>query len=1182
MTDHMTLSNNPDSLFAHSAPVSQRNTPDFTGMRIRLVQMRNFGTYDGPATTFDFNCEGAVMAGGNGMGKSTAFDAIKVAFVTNPDLNNATGEKGERSVTSYYLGAYGDEESEDGTAQAKELRTLGDVEKTMGILVQFENSHGRVFTAVRLLYIDKQGVRTWRYITSNGQLDLDTDFPRVDSEKVLRDRGAANNWFLSRTFKDFMKEVATGLGMESTEQAIRAFRLQAIATGLPQMGSTTDFARTYILPPDNFLVDVAKAVESIEEHRKIRDKIINSQTQLGALDRICRSFNKLESQFEQRAGMMRADSQFDIVREYAGLMQDRQRRRINRRAFQAAQQESQCLDSEIAQARDRITELTQKIEAADGNKIDALEQQRDTAAVTAKSRRAAQRDIHEATSKVGFRRSYKSTSTDWSALERAIPARALELDAREKEIEADRHAVTVAKIRADDNVQKIEEDIRSTKSSRSSLPSDLRAARAELANAIGEDIDNIPFLAELIQVSETYCAEWELAANRLLGGMAQKVLVPENLYARAKGALPKITAPAHLRLEKVEDFDICADENARLTAKIDNLSSDRLAARLDIKDDHAMAPYARAQILARADYACVTNEAFGKTHEKKAICPSGANSASDKRAEIDNRKTHMVLGWGVERRLAALAKDLEEAEVVQKDAADKLAQFTGADTAQRKFREALNWLNRIFKPWDEIDTHKLDAKVARLDNDIKGLQTSEMQQMRTEKKAVDARITELEKEARSAASILGDKTGQVQRDNEAVARRIERIVILRDTAGTKMTAEEYIRIRTRMIEFATKHGGLDPAGVNIYEQVFPVGQRDVIQTFSKLKSGNSADTGNLTKQISVQGVALDKKVSEYFNTYGDERHLPSLVRGDNNEGRLARAEWREAAEKIRDQDLPAAKEAAADFRKTALHQHVLTLRNKLTTYDDQARKISRGINQIMAGNVFNPATGSYARLRLRQSANPYHRDLVRLLDEVLNGYTELSDEEVFAHVTAIADYLSEDDRGPNHQRQNVRRREIAQLSNRFDAEVQEYRILSDGSEKMSRRITGSGTLSGGEKDRLSNFLLAAAMKCAFGGHDDNSKDYALSTILIDEAFNRSTEENAAAQVLVLDSFDLQVIAATPKSKIRPFQPVIGGVFTVGRPTNLQTAIRHTSIDEVDFSAYEVEDEVPVFGDEGQR
>jgi len=67
---------------------------------------------------------------------------------------------------------------------------------------------------------------------------------------------------------------------------------------------------------------------------------------------------------------------------------------------------------------------------------------------------------------------------------------------------------------------------------------------------------------------------------------------------------------------------------------------------------------------------------------------------------------------------------------------------------------------------------------------------------------------------------------------------------------------------------------------------------------------------------------------------------------------------------------------------------------------------------------------------------------------------------------------------------------------------------------------------------------------AFGCHDRARQAAASHLIVLDEAFMRSSEEIAAAAIEILSVMGLQVLAATPFSKLIAFRHNARQVFTI--------------------------------------
>lgn len=1165
---------------------ASRGGRDFRGMRLSRVELRNFGTYDGPATVFEFGCEGSILSGENGSGKSTAFDAIKVAFVVNPDLNSAAGSKSERSVTSYYRGAYGDAETDEGLAEEKCLRPLGDMAKTMGILVKFENAKGDILCAVKLLYIDTAGKRNWRYILAHRDLGLDRDFLHFETVRALRDRGDARGFQPYETHSTFMAEIARGLGMDDEAQAVRAFTLQAMAAGLPTLDSTAEFARRFIFPADDLLQSADKAVDAIEQHGKVRMRIAETEAQLAELRIIVGLFDRIERAYEEQAELKRDLLHVDVVRHYAGLMQERAWAHLAQKQVATATAALARREAESTARKDELASVAAAISEANGDAIDSLERDLSLAQTQREARQAQRQEVLDLARSAGIG-DVPETSDGWARIQRNAGRLAQQYATQLEDIEAQHKQAIIAEHEANSLVQRIGGDLRETRASQSALSKSLRDARGRLAAHLGLSTEDLPFTAELVQVRDD-ALDWEGVANRVLGSRARTILVPERHYSRAKGHLPKLHAPGdRIRLERVSDREIDRDAAQRAEQDQRGLDPDALAGKLEVKDDHRFAPWIFAWLAREASHLCVDDDRFGAV-SGRAVTRSGAVSLSDKAAEKDDRRaisdrSTYVLGWSVERRVAALEAQLKDAGGALRDATERLKQCgSGRSTVEAKLT-SLGQLSKLVAgkaAWALVDTAELKARIDALSARIAAIETDGMKKLRARRRELDALIEEdgsairrLDVERASAQTVLNGRV-------KAIAELKAEIDSARHRSGGSIPRDGYERMRARLASIR-KMPLARPQGTssNLYARLFPVGQGNsstIRMAFDDLRSGLDRSGETRRKQASEIRNNATRAIDAYLDRYDGERmRLSRNAIEDERAAQANRNDWRARLRDVEEQDLPQAREAAERFRKTTLHAEVSTLKSLLIEYDDRVSQIARGINKIMAGNIYNPSAGTYARLKVRRSQNDFITEFEGLLNAALDSHTSQTEEESFENVSAIARFLKDD--GTTDQ--DKRRREVSRLANRFEAALREVRHAPDGTEQLVRNITGSGKLSGGEKERLSVFLLGAAMSCAFNGHDDSRADRALHTILIDEAFSKSTDENAGAAIRILDSFGLQIIAATPNAKIRPFQPVVGSMFQIARSNNLQSVIQRFEVNEIDFGAPVLEElEVPAFED----
>ena len=102
-------------------------------------------------------------------------------------------------------------------------------------------------------------------------------------------------------------------------------------------------------------------------------------------------------------------------------------------------------------------------------------------------------------------------------------------------------------------------------------------------------------------------------------------------------------------------------------------------------------------------------------------------------------------------------------------------------------------------------------------------------------------------------------------------------------------------------------------------------------------------------------------------------------------------------------------------------------------------------------------------------------------------------------------------------------------------------------------FTGSGGRSGGERQKLVTFCLAAALRFQLAPPGRTEPAYAL--VVIDEAFDKADHTFTQAGLEVFRSFGFQLLLATPMKMLQTIDDYVGGVVMVtneaGRGSTLQ-------------------------------
>ncbi len=98
------------------------------------------------------------------------------------------------------------------------------------------------------------------------------------------------------------------------------------------------------------------------------------------------------------------------------------------------------------------------------------------------------------------------------------------------------------------------------------------------------------------------------------------------------------------------------------------------------------------------------------------------------------------------------------------------------------------------------------------------------------------------------------------------------------------------------------------------------------------------------------------------------------------------------------------------------------------------------------------------------------------------------------------------------------------------------RFSEDGSEK--NYYSDSSGKSGGQKAKLAYTILASAIAYQYGLAQDEDQARTFRFVVVDEAFSKSDEKNAAYAMDLFKQLNLQLLVVTPLDKTHVVEPYI--------------------------------------------
>src|SRR5690606_6319112 len=488
--------------------------PRRAGFRLSRFEVLNWGTFHHRIWKIEPSGENALLTGDIGSGKSTLVDAITTLLVPPRKItyNRAAGaESKERSLYSYVRGEFRSVSNElTGSAQAQALR---DESSYSVILALFTDAAAQRNVTLATVFWTREGERVpARFyvvapatISIAGQFtDFGTDIQnlrkRLRSEKGLK---------LHDSFEEYSAHMRRELGVPHA-QALELF-YQTVS--MKSVGNLTEFVRHHMLERDDTEDRIRALISNFENLNRAHDAVLRARDQIAMLDPLVAAGEKLESLEQATAERRRARDTLG-----AWFAQHRIRlidQAVERLGFEQnkAQQQLETHKAEVDRLTRERTRIEMALERQGGGRIRELEQ----AVRLAEAERDRQRDADEQYRRLCANLDLRPGTTLESFLGtlRTAGERRVQVEADKQRL--DREAVDkgIEFVTSSEREKQLGEEIRALEGRESNIPIANLHVRESLAQALGVEPDELPFVGELLRVRPDE-AQWEGAIERLL------------------------------------------------------------------------------------------------------------------------------------------------------------------------------------------------------------------------------------------------------------------------------------------------------------------------------------------------------------------------------------------------------------------------------------------------------------------------------------------------------------------------------------------------------------------------------------------------------------------------------------------------------------------------------------------
>jgi len=616
----------------------------------------------------------------------------------------------------------------------------------------------------------------------------------------------------------------------------------------------------------------------------------------------------------------------------------------------------------------------------------------------------------------------------------------------------------------------------------SNLPVEHQSFRTDLADNLGLPESDLPFIAELVEVRNTEQA-WRGAIERALGSHRLRILVPHVAMRAALQWVNQRHNRLHVRLLEVRD------------AAPAPFLTEGFARKLNLKPT---APTAHLntlrQLLSGLDRHCVPDvQTLERTPH--AMTAQGLMSSQSGHFDKQDQKRldqDWMTGFDNRDRLAHLLQQKQLLAIDHQALETKKSQIL---TIQRQAQErrqlwaALQALRR-----EDLDTAAADAQLQHKEQQLQAL-------LRPESDTAQA-------QQRWEAAQSQTRTAEGQ---------------LRELQAAQTQDETLLDAAQK------RHGAYQTRSANA-----PAIDEDFAATLTS--SGHrlpTLDGDNLEAQERDAGVTVQAKTADtskkLATLHQDIVRQMGKAKGEDrgslaNHGQEVEAlpHYLQRLQTLEEEALPQKRARFQEYLNDTSQQGVDTLLNGIAAQVADIEDRIAQLNATLQRVDFQP--GRYLQLEPRAVIHQSLQDLTRAQAQLRTE--RLRDDGGHSHYRALRAIVEMLQTHAGNRRSKAAQ---ALLDARYRLQFAVL-VLDRASGQMLERRTGSQGGSGGEKEIIASYVLTASLSYALC--PDGASRPVFGTIVLDEAFSKSSQAVAARIIQALREFGLHALFVTPNKEVR--------------------------------------------------
>jgi uncharacterized protein YPO0396 len=1043
--------------------------------RLSQIQIINWGTFHGRHSMY-VDRAGTLLTGHPGVGKSTLFDGIQHIFYAAPRLNEsaheASNRKDRRTTFSYMRGRK--IKTAEGTVYQRPSATWS------ATALVFDDGLGRHVTIAALFDLPANGLEGQvgkHYLILDKPLDtaaLESHGSRRFSPSSLH--AALPGAEAYDVHKTFAERFRRKLGIDN-DKAFSLLRTLQNGKGLDK--GVNRFFRYEVLDKPATIAAANAAVEDFSHLRGIYRQLEDARGQRDALAPVPELHRKLREFQESHSRTV------ELKNVQLPLLRQRFQAELLAAKSVVLGERHTAMLHEIDTATTAKEALADSVAALDeqhanhgGRAIEGLEKDIRTSTRELQERLRLQESVRDDLDAAGL-------SHDWSAAGLAA-ARKSAMDGVERqqlETESARtreYEAVAASMNTKAEEKKLRAEIASYERRGSNIDGRSAAARRAICAETGLEAADMPFAGELVDIAGDHLA-WRPAAEKVLRSLATTLLVRAADIKAVTAAINGLDGHGKLRWI-----------NMGVQPRQGEAGQDHLVTKLEFQNSDA-GDWLRAKITGDFSFRCVNTDAELHQHDR-AISLAGTLKVNAATFERDTRAvspTDYLLGFNNVDKILQLRTQADELASAYESSAALADQRSKAKDELAGRLDALKRVASDGRAFELLDSAALESGLEKLRSTL---------QATIDSSATLAHIRESLSDAKAELEAGVGRVAVLHNDLAGIEKELRGVQA--SAAKTSVQAEQSPPSDWAVEAFAPYVADGEPATLAELEQLFSRATVDLGERLATVKERVFRTEGALAETFKAFAREFGPAVSSSFGT-----------------GAEAAEQYEELYERIVADGLPQRQE---EFREYFNNRSYERFSDLLQLLEEERRAIEERIlplNQILEDVPFEK--GSRLRLEVRTTIPDEARTFRNELKEALgNAYTQASEEKMassYQQLERLVDALS--DSSLQHWADTV-------------LDVRQHVTISCNEHRPNGEVElglEPGTLSGGEGQRFTSFIMGAALAYQLGIDTQGYSTY--GTVMIDEAFIQANSEYAGAGINALQEFGFQLLLAAPEDKV---------------------------------------------------